>query len=195
MQRLNKKDILSSLNIAFRLFLICTLIAVLVASVNFVTNDRIKALEFKKTTAALNEAFLNGENEPVYEELAVEHIGSVTGVYEALSNGETIGYGVLCEPVGFKDVIKLLVAFDNEKSIISVKVIALSETAGFGDKVITEPWFAQQFAGFKSNVVIGENVDAISGATVSSKAVTKGVNDAISMMIIYSSENSVEVAE
>ncbi len=195
MQKLNKKDIISSLNITFRLFIVCTFIAVLVASVNFVTEDRIKALEFEKTTAALNEAFLVDGIEPVYNEVEIEHIGSVTGIYEALNGDKIVGYGVLCEPIGFKDVIKLLVAFDSDKEIVSVKVISLSETAGFGDKVVKEPWFTQQFAGFKNNVVIGSNVNVISGATVSSKAVTKGVNDAISMIKIYTGVNNVEVTE
>lgn len=194
MQKLNKKDILSSLNITLRLFAVCTVIAILVASVNFVTEDRISALEFEKTTDALNDVFWVDVNEPEYKELDIECIGTVTGAYEVLNNSETVGYGVLCEPVGFKDVIKLLVAFDSDKTVISVKVISLSETAGFGDKVMKEPWFNEQFTGYKTNVVLGGNINAISGATISSKAVVKGVNDAISTMI-YTGVNNMEVAE
>lgn len=190
MQKFNKKDILSVLNITFRLFIVCTIIAVLVASVNFITKDRIAEHDFAKITAALDSVFnsSDGSSVPEYKEAEIELSGSVTGLYEVIADGETTGYGILCEPTGFKDVIQMLVAFDNNNSIIAVRVISLSETPGFGDRVKNEPQFTEQFVGKQNSIVLGtDGVNALTGATVSSKAVARGVNDAISMIKVYTS--------
>ena len=191
MQKLTKKDVLSALNITLRLFAVCTVIAILVASVNFITKDRIKAYELQKTTSALDSVFSGEAIKPEYREADFELSGSVTGIYEVYDNSELLGYGVLCAPNGFKDAIKMLVAFDCDNTIIAVKVISLSETAGIGDKVMKDEFFVKQFEGKKNSITLGnDGVDAIAGATVSSKSVTKGVNDAISMIKIYTSGKS-----
>ncbi len=199
MQKLNKKEILSILNISFRLFIVCTIIAALVASVNFVTKDRIAAYELEQVTKALDDVFEKVVDAPEYNEIDTQFTGSVTGLYEVTGNSETIGYGVLCEPQGFKDVIQLLVAFDNDNAIMAVRVISHSETPGFGDRVKNEDWFAEQFAGKQNAVSLGgDGVNALSGATVSSKAVTKGVNEAIATLKkLYSSaaDNSTQEVE
>lgn len=190
MQKFNKKDIMSVINITFRLFIVCTIIAAVVASVNYVTKDKIQEYEFVKITEALDSVFKNENNGSVlkYDEVGAELTGSVTGLYEVFENDEKKGYGILCEPTGFKDVIRLLVAFDNNNSIIAVRVISLSETPGFGDRVKNEPEFTEQFVGKQNSIILGnDGVNALSGATVSSKAVTKGVNDAISMIKVYTS--------
>ncbi len=188
MQKLNKTELLSIANITLRLLAVCAAIAILVASVNFITKDRIEAYELEKTTSALDSVFAKSDIVPEYNKVETELSGSVTGIYEATFDGNVLGYGVLCTPGGFKDVITMLVAFDSENTIMAVRVISLSETAGIGDKVMKDASFTKQFEGKKNSITLGtDGVNAIAGSTVSSKAVTKGVNDAISMIKIYTS--------
>lgn len=193
MQKLNKKEILSILNIAARLFIVCTIIAAVVGSVNYITKDIIEAHELEKTYAALDSVFKNNDNQELdYKKQDIELSASVTGLYEVHNSVGIIGYGVLCEPTGFKDVIKMLVAFNNDTSIASVEIISLSETAGIGDKVKNDPSFTEQFSGLKNSISFGVDVKAIAGATVSSKAVTQGVNDAVSVLKLYTADKSLE---
>ncbi len=190
MQKLNKKEVLSILGIALRLFIVCTVIAALVGAVNYITKDIIEAHELEKTTAALDSVYNTSEIIESgalveYSEIDTALSASVTGIYKVTVDGEYKGHGVLCEPNGFKDVIKMMVAFDENNTIIAVRIISLSETVGIGDRVKNDPSFAAQFEGKQNSIVVGTDIKAISGATVSSKAVTKGVNDAISMIKVY----------
>lgn len=188
MQKLTKKDALSIVNITLRLLIVCAVVALLVASVNFITKDRIEAYELEKTTSALDSVFAKSELSPEYKKIDVELTASVTGIYEAYYGEQLAGYGILCSPTGFKDAIKMMVAFDSENTIIAVRIISLSETTGIGDKVMKDESFTKQFEGKKNSITLGsDGVNAIAGSTVSSKAVTKGVNDAISMIKIYKS--------
>ena len=131
--------------------------------------------------------FAAGEETVSYVPVETEYKGTVTGLYEAEdAEKNTLGYGVLCAPMGFKDTISMLVAFDTEGKILAVRIISLAETTGIGDKVKKDPSFVEQFEGKQNAIVLGsDGVSAIAGSTISSKAVTKGVNDAISQIKSY----------
>ena len=86
---------------------------------------------------------------------------------------------------GYNGTIKLLLALTNDRTIISTRVIYHKETPGIGDKIesnISE-WI-NQFAGktalnTKWNLAPDGDIDGISGATVTSKAITKVLSEAI----------------
>ncbi len=105
-------------------------------------------------------------------------------IYEAKSGNETIGYVVSCTGKGYSSFIKLLVAVDKEYKVTGIDILGHGETPGLGDQIGTA-WFKGQFKGKaleNLNVVKSEtntDIQAISGATISSKAVTKGVKDAV----------------
>ena len=102
---------------------------------------------------------------------------SITGVYR----GEE---GVVVEMVvgGFANDIHMLVAVRNDGTVTGVAVISHSETPNVGSKVVDDQSVLDRFAGLTGEITVnsGDNrVDAVSGATTSSKAVTAGVNAAI----------------
>jgi Na+-translocating ferredoxin:NAD+ oxidoreductase RnfG subunit len=71
----------------------------------------------------------------------------------------------------------MMVAYDNEGTIISCKVIDCSaETPGIGDKIVKETWFLEQFLGIKGDQASG--VDTISGTTISSRAAISAMDAA-----------------
>jgi len=101
-----------------------------------------------------------------------------------LANGQTT-YSVSCSPNGYEDVISMVVGLDSNLNITGVKITSINDTPGLGARA-TEPSFLSQFTGKKAGVTVtkgapsGNQIQAISGATITSRAVTKGVNDAIS---------------
>lgn len=82
---------------------------------------------------------------------------------------------------GYGGRIEIMLAINVDGSIAGVKVMKCSETPGVGLKIVTEPWFCDQFKKFtvKDKFILGENVQAISGATISSTGTTKAIGEAV----------------
>ncbi|MCB9526116.1 MAG: RnfABCDGE type electron transport complex subunit G [Myxococcales bacterium] len=99
------------------------------------------------------------------------------------------GFAITGEGAGFQDTIQLIYGFDPaKKQVVGLRVLESRETPGLGDKIIKDQGFVGQFddlAVEPTPVVVkaGEGggahqVDAITGATISSKAVVKIMNTA-----------------
>lgn len=106
------------------------------------------------------------------------------------SSGNAIGYVIsFLATEGYGGDISLSMGMTNEGEITGLEVLEASETAGLGAKC-KEPEFKKQFAGKNADSIEytkdgakGDNqIDAISGATITTKAVTKGVNAAIAFL-------------
>jgi len=99
-------------------------------------------------------------------------------IYIITKNNETIGYTFIAKGRGYGGEISTLVGLDTDLSIRQIAVISNTETPGLGTR-ITLTAFTDQFKGLKSaDVVLSKNggkVDAITGATISSTAVTDSV--------------------
>ena len=116
-----------------------------------------------------------------------------TDIYKALgTDNETLGFAFVASGAGFADKIKLVVAVDNNfENFFGFKVLASNETPGFGSK-IKEEFFGNQFknAPVKKLALtktgnekeIDEKIVAISGATVSSEAVVKIINNFVTQI-------------
>ncbi|MHC4070170.1 MAG: FMN-binding protein, partial [Planctomycetota bacterium] len=114
-------------------------------------------------------------------------------IYKALgTDNETLGFAFVASGSGFADKIKLVVAVDNNfENFFGFKVLASNETPGFGSK-IKEEFFGNQFenAPVKKLILtktgddqqIDDQIVAISGATVSSEAVVKIINNFITQI-------------
>ena len=98
---------------------------------------------------------------------------NITGIFK----GET-GYVIETTVAGYVDDIVLWVGVDNEGLVTGATVRQMSETRGLGSKAMTDISFLTQFLDTNGNAALGENIDGITGATVTSKAVVKAVNSA-----------------
>ena len=58
----------------------------------------------------------------------------------------------------------------------------MEETYGLGFEALTDAEFLAQFLGTEGDAEVGENIDAITGATVTSKAITRSVNAAVAFV-------------
>jgi electron transport complex protein RnfG len=108
--------------------------------------------------------------------------------YDAKSGRQTIAHIASTAGKGYSSYIQMLVALDTDLRIRDVKILSHAETPGLGDQV-EDPDFLGQFKGKSLQQLIlikGEtsaNIQAISGATISSRAVTNGVKDAVQLLV------------
>ncbi len=80
---------------------------------------------------------------------------------------------------GFASDVKVQLTMDASGAITGLAIESSGETAGFGTRCMEDAAFAEQFVGKTAPFAIGENIDALAGATVTSTAVVNAVNAAV----------------
>ena len=156
------------------LFLISAITALALGLVNYVTAPRIAAIEAEKSRAAMEEV-LPADS---YEE--VDYTGGDSLVAKVYKAGDA-GYVVEVIPSGFGGAIDMMVGVDMNGTVTGVSIIDMSETSGLGTNASKEE-FRSQFVGATGSVAVtkdGGSIDALTGATVTSRAVSNGVNAAL----------------
>ena len=110
---------------------------------------------------------------------------AVSSVFAAVDNDKnTLGWCVNVKPKGYGGEIDLIVGIKKDGTLSGIKVVSNSETAGLGAKC-TDEKFTAQFAGkvlplsvVKTGAKENNEVSAITGATITTKAISSGVNAA-----------------
>ena len=151
----------------------------------------VLAVTYEVTKPKIDAAMKNEEKEAlklILPEADSFNEKNIDGIdyYEALKGKELIGYCVKVVSNGYSGFIRIIVGINLNGVITGVEVIEHSETPGLGAKIEEikpgekSPWFLRQFVGKPaSEIEVNKNIDAITGATVSSKAVTEAVNKAV----------------
>lgn len=161
----------SSLRPVAVLLVICAAVGAVLAGVNTMTAPVIAANEAR----AANETYFAILPEAdSFTQLSCDLEG-VTAVLRA-DNGA--GYVVTAQAQGYGGQVPAAVAFSQEGEVLQVMMMSNEETPGLGQKVLEED-FCGQFAGRSAQTILLEDIDAISGATISSKAALSAVNLAI----------------
>ncbi len=161
------------------LFLISAVTALLLGLVDYITRDRIAEIKIQKTNSALSEVMPGGET---FEQLdAAVSAKEVSCVYAAKSGGDTVGYVVEAVVSGSQGNIDMVVGIGLDGAVTGVAIIEMSETSNLGSKASDAEWRAQ-FVGVSTEQAVskdGGEIDALTGATITSRAVTNGVNIAL----------------
>ena len=92
--------------------------------------------------------------------------------------GET-GYIVETITYGYAGNIRMLIGVCNDGNVTGLQIRDMQETYGLGKEALTNWKFLRQFLRTEGDAQVGTNVDAITGATVTSKAVARSVNSAV----------------
>ncbi len=155
------------------LAVICIVTSLLLAITNGVTAPVIKENERRIAQAAYHEVLP-----------AAETFETITGyttpdVLEIVKDPAGNGYVVKAQGQGYGGKVPAIVAFDANGQISAVKFLENSETKGFGSRLYEEPAWAEQFAGMGATPFTISDIDALSGATLSSKAAVQAINAAI----------------
>ena len=149
---------------------ICLVVTALLAYINSVTSPIIAKAEEEKTRQAMTEVLSEADS---FEKLEIENLPErVTEAYSA-TNGA--GYVFMLTTKGYGGDMKLICGMDADGVIEQCKTLSHAETSGLGSKTAEDPYRNQYCK--KSAETLGE-VDAITGATISSNAYKNAIEDA-----------------
>ena len=187
------------IELTLKLFVTCVVVAGLLGLVNSVTAGPIADINKAKTEEAMKAVVADPDNSTFSDALALSDEmtatalaggGTLTEAYEVQVGGASAGHALKIVASGSQGNIEMMVGLDAAGAVTGVAVVKNSETAGIGSKVMeNEPTATgvgvlDQFKGMSAAngaLSVGKNVDAITGATVSTRGVTSGVNAALAV--------------
>ena len=154
---------------------ICVIVTGALAATNGVTAPIIQAATEAAETAARTELLPEADSFTEVKDVAVEN---VSGIYTA-DNGA--GAVITASGKGYGGDVVVMVAFGPDDTIKQIKVTEQSETKGIGSNVVATPSYWERYEGVSAAqaLVLNQDIDAYSGATISSRAVLTAVNSAI----------------
>lgn len=182
------------LKVAGTLTVISLVVAALLGVVNSITEDKIAEIDAENTRIAMSAVAPEGsefgdkmELDDAVVAAASAQGGKLTEMYPVTNGGAEAGYVMKISASGSQGTIVMMVGVDANKAITGISVVSHSETSGIGTKVVeNKPNTAgvpvlDQFIGLSGagSLVVGSNITAISGATVSTKGITTGANAAL----------------
>jgi len=186
---------------AIILFSICLVITAALAFTYVGTKDIIAQRmaedeeNARKEVLAAASLFEEIKNIEDYEKNLSE-TGMVKTAYKGLNSGSPVGYVFALDSKGYGGNIRITVGVSSDGEVTGVKIGENKETPGLGAKAAEEPFISQfinikpegRLKVVKNNGTADEEIDAISGATITSKAVVKAVQAAIDMAAEISEE-------
>lgn len=179
----NHADNNSTIKIAMNLFGACLISGFIIAGVYSFTHETAE----KKVIELKNESM----RKLVASADEFKDVKDKNDWVQAMSKGQVAAYILPAESKGYGGSIKMLVAVTPDGKVLSYTILDSKETPGLGDKAAYEPFYsriigkdAEKLAVTKdpSNV---DNVQAISGATITSRAVTKGIREAVESVTAF----------
>jgi electron transport complex protein RnfG len=164
------------LRLVMILFITCALAAASLSFINQITKDPIADFEKQEKEEAMR---LVSAGADTFKEKIKDRL------WEAYKGNKKIGNVILTESQGYSGPIKIIFGLTEDNVITGVKIIKQTETPGLGAKIITTKFTNQyknlivdQLTVKKDDPAIGA-IDSITGATISSRAVTKGIREAL----------------
>ena len=142
---------------------------VLLMVVNSLTSSIVESRRVEEITGILENIFPEMSKYELEDEVYI--------IYE---DGEKAGYAFMASGSGYGGNIDIMVGLDSGFGIKGVSILSQTETPGVGNK-ITESSFTDQFKGLSASDIAlkseGGKIDAITGATISSRAVVDAVKE------------------
>ena len=167
------------IRLAATLLIITSVVAAALAGINAVTEPVIAKLTAEKTQKAIEAVLPGGFDTEITD------FTDATGLVSKVYSGEA-GYAFEVTPSGFDNTITMMVGVDYDGNVLGISVVSHTETAGLGAVAAAATSageaFRAQFEGKSGNVFVtkdGGEIDAITGATITSRAICVGVNAAL----------------
>ena len=178
------------LKFAVTLFVICLIASGLLSSVYSLTKDKIESQREEEEISSLKEVLPQAQNFSFIDrDKNSFYVGTDT-------NSAIVGYAFLAEKRGYSSVIITMVGISEDGKIQGIKILSQNETPGLGTKIVEiksdktiwsllskettdtkvlRPWFQEQFKG--KNIKNLDEIEAITGATISSQAVIDSIKE------------------
>ena len=186
------------LRLSIVLFVIAAVSALLLGATNYITRDIIaEQIRVQNEQARMEvlkeadsfEALEEGDWKSVVEGLGLENPEILQEVYVGKKGDEVVGYTFKTLPKGYGGPVTVLTGVSAEGLVTGMRIVSHTETPGLGAKS-TEPAFMNQYEGLtaaepvaviKSGTAQGNQVNAITGSTITTQAVTNGVNASLKL--------------
>lgn len=172
----------SIFKIGINLTVACLLSGIIIAGTYAVTAPVAAQERVNLKNQAMKELVADAE--------AFQPIEGKTEWFAAIKGGKVVAYVVPAESKGYGGAIKMVTAVSIDGKVLDYKILAHNETPGLGDKASTSK-FRKQFAGKTPQdlevvkVPTDKNIQALTGATITSRAVTKGIKEAVEQVAAY----------
>lgn len=170
---------------AVSLFLICVVVTTLLALTNAVTAPKIDALAVETQEATKKQVLSSADS--FSEEKQVEKDGVSYTYYDGLaSDGSVMGYVFVTSAKGYGGDISVMVGVLGDGTVAGVNILSINETAGLGMNAKNQS-FLDQFLGKSGEIGVAKNnpsdteIQALTGATITSSAMATAVNTALSL--------------
>jgi len=172
MKTINYKELIAP---SLVLIIICLVVTAVLAGTYQVTKPIIEEINIKNANLARAEVLPEGAGG--FSLVDVELMENVAEVYEA-DNGSGMVFTTVDK--GFGGTITVMTGISSSGEIEGIKVTSHTETPGLGTKAMT-PEYLSQYSGQSAVAIEGAdaNVDAVTGATISSKAIFRAVETAL----------------
>jgi len=177
-----KSDIREIIKCTAALLIICAAATAALSITNSVTKERIANVEEEQADAARRKVC------PDAEDFELCEADEGTSIYMALAeNGDGLGYAISTTDKSYGGDISVMTGIDMDGTITGVEILSINDTPGLGMKAKDDA-FRNQYPGKTggsltvSKNASGDEIQAITGATKTSEAVTRCVNKASSLI-------------
>ena len=158
----------------------------ILAGSNELTKDKIAQIEMEGSLGAITEIFSEADKFEAIDEAKFEEIVAanefVEEILEVYNGDQVTGYSIKTITTGYDGNIVMVTGFSSNGEVLGMRLLEHTETPGLGAKA-EEPAYTDQYIGKSASEEI--TVEAITGATITSKGVQSGANDAREIFNTY----------
>lgn len=174
------------IGLGLKLLLITAIAGLILGWAHKITLEPINQQNIKTNQEAMKEVLPSADNFAKLETKLPQE-SSIIEVNKGDKGGNDLGYAIKVSTKGYGGLIEMMVGVSNEGKVEGIKIISHSETPGLGANA-PNPEFSDQYKGkpidkaievVKTEPASDNEIKAITGATITSKAVTKGANEAV----------------
>lgn len=186
-----KMDMNEIVRLGIILLIICFISTALLAFAKEVTEPKILEQRQLAAEASRKEVLPLADAFEALDGAALQKLqqtdATIAEVFVAKKDNDVVGYFVKAKPSGYAGAVEIMTGIDNDGKIVNVKMGQNTETPGLGT-VIGEPKFTSQYAGKGANGPLeliktpdanDQQITAVTGATITSRCMTNGVNSAL----------------
>jgi electron transport complex protein RnfG len=171
----SKPSTLATIKPVIVLVAICVVAGVLLGAVHYVTQPIADAIAEERAQATYAALVPEAAS---FESLDCTVEGCTAALAAQDASGNAIGYVIVAQSKGYGGQVPIAVAFDLDGNVTSITAMANGETPGLGTRV-SEDEHIKQYVGLPPKLVAEEEINFISGATISSRAVHEAFNYAV----------------
>ncbi|MBR3075058.1 MAG: RnfABCDGE type electron transport complex subunit G [Bacteroidales bacterium] len=170
-------------NMALSLTVVCLVCSALLGAVYAMTAEPIRKAELSKVNSSIARVLPGFDGQPAQESVSLD------GVDYTYYRAPGAGYAVISTVGGFGGPLTLMVGIGEDGLVVNTVVLSHSETPGLGAKCTTDLPFIGQFKGWDPAVKKlsvrkdGGDVDAITASTITSRAYSKAIANAVAVYL------------